>query len=322
MSRVPARPRVRVVAGATLGAALLSGSLLMATALAAAPRAGPGTEPPAHALRVCADPNNMPFSDRAQDGFENRIASVLARDMGATPVYTWWAQRRGFVRTTLGAHQCDVIVGIAAGADNVLTTPAYYRSTYVFVTRRDRHLGISSFDDPRLRTLRVGLHVIGADYNSLPPGVALASRGIVHNVVGYSIYGNYAKPSPPSALIAAVAKGDVDVAIAWGPLAGYYAKQSAVPLAITPVATPTAGHGIPFSYDIAIGVRRGDRVLADELSGVLVRRHAEIDRILREYGVPMEGAPPAPVPPGSHRSAAPLAVSLSCISIKEERRCA
>ena len=313
---------MRVAAGGTLGTTLLSASVLMVAALAAAARAGPGNEPAAHTLRICADPNNMPFSDRAEEGFENRIASVLAHDMGATPAYTWWAQRRGFVRTTLAANQCDVIVGIAAGADNVLTTPAYYRSTYVFVTRRDRRLDISSFDDPRLRTLRVGLHVIGADYNSLPPGVALAGRGIVHNVVGYSIYGNYAKPSPPSALIRAVALGDVDVAIAWGPLAGYYAKQSAVPLAITPVATPTAGYGIPFSYDIAIGVRRGDRVLADKLSGVLVRRHAEIERILRDYGVPMAGAPPAPVPPGSHRSAAPLAVSLSCISIKEERRCA
>ena len=206
-------------------------------------------------LRVCADPNNMPFSDRDLQGFENRIASVLARDLGKVPVYTWWAQRRGFLRTTLNAHECDVVVGITAGADRVLTTPAYYRSAYVFVTRRDRHLAISSFDDPRLRTLRVGLHVIGADYNSLPPGVALASRAIVHNVVGYSIYGNYAKASPPSDLITAVEKGDVDVAIAWGPLAGYYAKQSPVPLTLTPVATPTAGHGIPFVYDIAVGVR-------------------------------------------------------------------
>jgi quinoprotein dehydrogenase-associated probable ABC transporter substrate-binding protein len=315
--------RVATLRAATLRAAtLLSASLLMASPLAAARPAGPAIVPAAHTLRVCADPNNMPFSDRAKEGFENRIASLLARDLGETPVYTWWAQRRGFIRTTLAARQCDVVVGITAGAANVLTTPAYYRSTYVFVTRRDRHLDISSFDDPRLRTLRVGLHVIGADYNSLPPGVALAARGIVHNVVGYSIYGNYAKPSPPSALIAAVAKGDVDVAIAWGPLAGYYAKRSPVPLVLTPVATPTAGHGIPFAYDIAIGVRRDDRVLADKLAGVLVRRHTEVERILRDYGVPLAVGSAATAPAGSHPSAARLGVGLSCISINEERRCA
>jgi mxaJ protein len=320
MTRGPIGAGVPSRAGVTRGAPVLGAILLMAMSIGATPPAPGG--PASHALRVCADPNNMPFSDRAGEGFENRIASLLARDMGATPVYTWWAQRRGFIRTTLGAHECDVIVGIAADAENVLTTPPYYRSTYVFVTRRDRHLDISSFDDPRLRTLRVGLHVIGADYNSLPPGVALATRGIVHNIVGYSIYGNYAKPSPPSALIAAVAKGDVDVAIAWGPLAGYYAKQSAVPLAITPVSTPDAGHGIPFAYDIAIGVRRDDRALADTLSGVLVRRHADIERILREYGVPMAGAMPPRGAPAAHRSAARLGVSLTCISNTEEARCA
>jgi quinoprotein dehydrogenase-associated probable ABC transporter substrate-binding protein len=301
-------------------AAMVCAALLGAVTMAAAPAGEPATS--TNALRVCADPNNLPFSDRDLQGFENRIASVLARDLGKVPVYTWWAQRRGFLRTTLNAHECDVVVGITAGADRVLTTPAYYRSAYVFVTRRDRHLAISSFDDPRLRTLRVGLHVIGADYNSLPPGVALASRAIVRNVVGYSIYGDYAKASPPSDLITAVEKGDVDVAIAWGPLAGYYATQSPVPLTLTPVATPTAGHGIPFAYDIAVGVRPDDRDLANRLAGVLVRRHAEIDRILRGYGVPMIGAPPAAATAAAHRAAVSPGVTLSCLPRGEGRQCA
>ena len=311
------RTGARFGGSVTRDVSVLGTILLIAASLGATPPGAPAA-PASHTLRVCADPNNMPFSDRAEEGFENRIASLLAQDIGATPVYTWWAQRRGFIRTTLGAHACDVVVGIAADADNVLTTPPYYRSTYVFVTRGDRHLGISSFDDPRLRTLRVGLHVIGADYNSLPPGVALAARGIVHNIVGYSIYGNYATPSPPSALISAVAKGEVDVAIAWGPLAGYYAKRSTLPLVITPVSTLEAGHGIPFAYNIAVGVRRGDRALADTLSGVLVRRHAEIERILRDFGVPMAGASSASMPPAPHRSASRLGVSLACLPTTEE----
>jgi mxaJ protein len=238
-------------------------------------------------LRVCADPNNMPFSNRAGEGFENQIASVLAADLHETPAYTWWAQRRGFLRNTLKAETCDVVIGIVAQDDEVATTKPYYASTYVFVTRRDRGLHVTSFDDPRLRTLTVGVHVIGADYNSLPPVVALQRRGIIRNVVGYSIYGNYATDSPPSKLIEAVARGDVDVAIAWGPLAGYYARRSPVRLTVTPVATPMAVAGIPFVYAIAVGVRRADHALAAQLQAALVRRETEIRRILKSYGVPL-----------------------------------
>lgn len=274
------------------------------------------------ALRVCADPNNMPFSNRAGEGFENRIARVLAGDLGETPAYTWWAQRRGFIRSTLSAHQCDIVIGIVANADRVLTTRPYYRSTYVFVTRRDRGLVIRSFDDPRLRTLRIGLHVIGADYNSLPPGVALAQRGLVHNVVGYSIYGNYAAPSPPSALIAAVGRGDVDVAIAWGPLAGYYARRSPVPLVVTPVATATAGNGIPFVYDIAIGVRPGDQAFANRLAGILTRRRREVDRILREYGVPTLTGPTGGAATEVHPTARRRGGVDGCVAHDGGQRCA
>ena len=239
------------------------------------------------ALRVCADPNNMPFSNRAGEGFENRIAALVARDRGEPVEYTWWAQRRGFVRNTLAAERCDVVIGITAGDEQVVTTAPYYRSTYVFVTRRSRHLRLVSMDDPRLRRLRIGIHVIGDDYNSLPPGVALAGRGIVRNVVGYSIYGNYAQESPPSRLIAAVARGDVDVAIAWGPLAGYYAARARVPLEVTPIGTATAGHGIPFSYAIAMGVRKSDTTLRAALQHELDRRGDAIRRILHQYRVPL-----------------------------------
>lgn len=243
-------------------------------------------EPPRGVLRVCADPNNMPFSDSAGRGFDNRVAALLAADLHDSVQYTWWAQRRGFVRNTVKARRCDVVAGVPAGNDQLLTTAPYYRSTYVFVTRRGMP-PVHSFDDPRLRHLRVGIHIIGADYNSVPPGVALARRGIVRNVVGYSIYGDYAKPSPPSALITGVARGDVDVAVAWGPLAGYYARRSPVPLVLTPVQADPASAAARFVYPIAIGVRRGDTALRVSLQRALDRRRGEVQQLLRAYGVPL-----------------------------------
>lgn len=256
-------------------------------AFAAAASNGKPSPTRARALRVCADPNNMPFSDSAGHGFENRIASLIARDLHEPVQYTWWAQRRGFVRNTLSAERCDVVIGIIAGDEQLSTTTPYYRSTYVFVTRRSSRLRLASMDDPRLHHVRIGIHVIGDDYNSLPPGVALAGRGIVQNVVGYSIYGNYAQESPPSTLISAVAHGKVDVAIAWGPLAGYYAARSRVPLDVSPVSNVMAGHGIPFSYAIAMGVRTGDSTLHGTLERELHARRAAIRRILQDYHVPL-----------------------------------
>lgn len=243
------------------------------------------------ALRVCADPNNLPFSDEKGDGFENRIATLVASELHVPVSYTWWAQRRGFIRNTLRAGRCDVVIGIPHDDEMVLTTKPYYRSTYVFVWRRDRHYHIRSFDDPLLRKLKVGVHVIGDDYSALPPGVALASRGIVKNVVGYSIYGDYSKPSPPSELIRAVAGGKVDVAVAWGPLGGYYAARASAPLEVVPVSPRMAMPGMPFDYAISMGVRRGDSTLARRLDRILTKRHDDIERILRSYDTPLLAAP-------------------------------
>ena len=301
-------PPIAAQGGAHSGA--LSG------AMGSAQGNGQTSAPSAHVLRVCADPNNMPFSDRAGEGFENRIATLIARDLGLALQYTWWPQRRGFIRNTLNAGTCDVVIGITAGDEQVATTEPYYRSTYVFVTRREHGNDIASFDDPRLPHLRVGIHVIGADYNSLPPGLALAQRGLVRNVVGYSIYGNYADPSPPSQLIVAVANGDVDIAVAWGPLAGYYARRSGVPLAITPVAMPFAIPGVPFTYDIAMGVRRRDTALRTRLNHVLARERRVIDQILGQFGVPMV---PATSTLGGGLSSL---TARRCVRGAEERTCA
>lgn len=260
--------------------------LLVAAALA-------GCSPEPKVLRVCADPNNLPFSNARGEGFENRLAELVAKDLGMRVEYTWWAQRRGYVRNTLKERQCDVWPGVATQVEMLATTQPYYRSTYVFVTRADRELAIASLDDPQLRTLRIGVQMIGDDSSNTPPTHALARRGITDNVRGYMLYGDYAKPNPPAEVVDAVGRGDVDVAVVWGPLAGYFAKRAEHPLSITPVRPWLDGPQWPMVFDISMGVRKDDLELRDRLDEVLVRRRADVQALLAEYGVPTVAEPGA-----------------------------
>jgi mxaJ protein len=257
---------------------------------------------PAGVLRVCADPNNLPFSNAREEGFENRLASMLATDMGVALEYVWWPQRRGFVRNTLQAGACDVVMGVPSGFEPVLTTRPYYRSSYVFVSRRDRGLTLGSLDDPQLRRLRIGVQMIGDDFANSPPAHALSLRGIVRNVVGYSVLGDYARPNPPAAIVEAVAREQIDAAIVWGPLAGYFAARSVVPLTLSPVAPLPDQPALPFAFDISMGVRRGDEALRNRLDGFIRARQEEIEELLYTMGtatlspskkvaVPGSGAP-------------------------------
>ena len=216
----------------------------------------------------------------------------MADAIGARLEYTWSAQRRGFIRNTLGAGTCDAIIGLPHTLEAVDTTRPYYRSTHVFVTRARDGVTVRSMDDPRLARLRIGVHVVGDDYASLPPLQALGRRGLVRNVSGYSLYGNYAEPDPPARLVEAVAKGDVDVAIVWGPLGGYFAARQTVALQVTQMVNDTDGRGVSFSYDISMGVRKGNRQLRATLQDVLVRRQAEVERILRTYRIPLKALVP------------------------------
>ncbi|MEN3346862.1 MAG: mxaJ protein, partial [Bradyrhizobium sp.] len=217
-------------------------------------------------LRVCADPNNLPFSNKAEAGFENRLAAMVAEHFGQQVTYTWWAQRRGFIRNTLKAGRCDIVMGVPSGYDLVETTKPYYRSSYVFVTRQDRHLDLSSLLDPRLHHLVIGVHLIGDDGNNPPPAQALGDQGIVDNVRGYSIYGDYRQADPPARLIEAVESGSLDVAAAWGPLGGYFAQHSPVPLTVTPIRDYERFAPQQFRFAIAMGVRKGDDALRDRLN--------------------------------------------------------
>ena len=238
-------------------------------------------------FRVCSDPENLPFSNQKAEGFENRIAELVAKDFTATPSYVWWGQRRGFIRNTMDATlkegRCDVVIGVPDKYDLVITTRPYYRSTYVFVYPRSKGLAIASLDDPALKKLKIGVHLLGDDYTNPPPVHELSKRGIVGNVAGFSTF--YSAGNPPSSIVDAVANGRIDIAIVWGPVAGYFAKRQRVPLELVPV--PSGKGDLPFAFDISMGVKRGNDALRVRLQEVLDRRQAEITKILQDYGVPL-----------------------------------
>jgi mxaJ protein len=277
---------------------LIAGSAPRAPAPAGTPQ-----QPPRRVLHIAADPNNLPFSNDKLEGFENKIAQVIAKDLNADVEYVWRAQRRGFFRHAFKEDGCEIILGVPNHFEMAATTAPYYRSSYVFLTRKDRGLHITSFDDPALRNLKIGIQVLGdADEGSgSPPGFALARRGLAGNIVGYTMYGDYREPNPPSRIVQGVAAGEVDVAVVWGPLAGYFARRSKVPLEVTPVSPLVEPPGLPFAFEISVGVKKGETSLKEELNNVLARRRADIDRILDDYGVPR--VPPAAAGPKPAESA-------------------
>ncbi|HEY6454551.1 MAG TPA: quinoprotein dehydrogenase-associated putative ABC transporter substrate-binding protein [Steroidobacteraceae bacterium] len=237
------------------------------------------------ALVVCADPNNMPFSNRHEDGFENHLARLLARDLHMPIRYEWWAQRRGFARQTLTQSRCDIWPGVAAGIQSMSTSIPYYRSTYVFVSLASSALEHLSLDDPRLRNMLIGVQLVGDDGMNTPPASALAARGITGNVRGFTLYGDYRRPNPPAAILDAVANRAVKVALVWGPLAGFYALHSPTPLHLEPIRSDP-GRASPMSFAISVGVRRNEPQLLARINAALRRDRAQIEQLLKKYGVP------------------------------------
>jgi mxaJ protein len=239
----------------------------------------------AKVLRVCADPAGLPYSNEKREGFENRIAEIVAKELGVTVAYTWWVQRRGFVQNTLNAGKCDVVIGAPTGLPLLRMTQPYYRSTFAFLSKRSRNLGdLASFDDPRLRALEIGIPLAGDDGANPAPAHALGRRGISEGLHGFPLYGEIGRDLPAPA--EAVARGGIDVAILWGPVAGFAARKSREPLVVVPVAEE-ADDGIPLTFAMGMGVRPSDKQLADALDAVLVKKRAEISAVLRTAGVPL-----------------------------------
>lgn len=255
------------------------------------------TTKPARVLRICADPNNLPFTNDKLEGFENKIAEILAQEMGARIEWVWRAQHRGFFRHALGNRdtpaEADLVLGVPAGMDMALTTRPYYRSTYVFVTRRDRNLNITSLDDPVLRDLRIGVPLVGDEGTNTPPAMALGRRGLADKLVGFTVYGDYNEKNPPARIIGALAKGEIDVSVVWGPLGGFFARRSEVPMVVAPVRPEVDPPGVPFAFSIAMGVSKRNQGLRDEVDAILSRRRDDVERILDQYGVPRAARPGA-----------------------------
>jgi len=232
-------------------------------------------------LRVCADPNNLPFSNDKGEGFENRIAEFLAKKLGKDLAYTFYPGATGFVRNTLNAHLCDVILGMPQGNDLVQTTNPYYRTTYAIVTRAGSELdGLKTLDDPRLKEKprRIGLVA------NTPPGNVLAMNGLMASVKPYALMVDTRVESSGAAMMHDLEKGEIDIALLWGPIAGYYAKHSSVKLNVTPLPeTP----GARMAFRIGFGVRHSDQNWKRELNTLIAQNKIELERILRDYGVPL-----------------------------------
>jgi mxaJ protein len=266
-----------------LSAALgLAGAVLLPISLSAQ-TLRPNVEKPG-ILRVCADPDNMPLSNQKGEGFEQKIAELIANDWHSKVEYAWWPVRRGFFARALNGRYCDVAIEAPSGLDIAGTTKPYFRSGYVFVTRKDRGLDIKSLADPRLKKLKIGVNLLNSDAENTPPAMALSRYGVVGNLVGFSTF--YTDTERPEDIINAVAKKDVDVAIVWGPLAGYFVTRSTVPLELRPLPERDSLSDFPFQYNIGMGVRRRDNELRDSLQSVLDRKGPEIQAILKQYGIP------------------------------------
>ena len=233
-------------------------------------------------LRVCGDPGNMPFSQRKEDGFENRIAAIIAEELKVKIRYYWLTQGPGFVRNTLGTGLCDIIIGSAAGGELVQHSNPYYRSAYTLVTRKGEFEGVARLDDPRLKGRAIG--VIGGT----PPVNRMGEVGLVSTMKAYAPYqlDPARKHQTVSAeVIADLAEKRIDAAILWGPAAGWLAKQSGVPMSVVPLLQEPDRP--PLTFRIALGVRMEENDWKRTLNTILRKRRADIERTLREYDVPL-----------------------------------
>jgi len=231
-------------------------------------------------LRVCSDPANLPFSNTKLEGFENKIADIVADELGVPVEYTWFPQAMGFVRSTLLAKRCDVIIGTGQGDSEVLNTNHLYRSTYALVYRPDNGLdGVDSVRDPRLKGKRMGVVI------STPSSTLVAKAGLMGNAKPYRLMVDRRYDSPAEEMTKDIRDGEVDAGVLWGPIAGYFANKGGEELVVVPLVKDTKDGRTQFR--ITMGVRQSDREWKRQLNDVIRKRQADIDRVLLEYGVPL-----------------------------------
>ena len=248
-------------------------------------------------LRVCSDPDNLPNSNAGGEGFENKIAELLATTWNSKLEYIWWAAPRGMMRMLNGRY-CDVFLQVPTGFDPAGVTKPYYRTSYVIVQRKNATHRVTGLDDPALKTMRIGVHLFAADGENTPPAMALSAHGVVGNLQGFST--TYSGGSNhPGDIIKAVVSDSIDVAFVWGPVAGYWAKELGADVLLTPVLDDSVS-GIPFAYSMGMGVRRRDTQFRDSLQKFIDAKGPEIQALLEKFGVPV-----IPIPTDSGSKGAP-----------------
>lgn len=270
-------PGVTVHACRTLGAALLGLTLALASATA---RAQTADLVDRSALRVCADPANMPFSNDRREGYENKLADLLGKKLGVPVLYTWFPQATGFIRNTLRARKCDIVMGYAQGHELVQNTNHYYRSAYVLIHRKDSDLaGIKALNDPRLKDRKIGI-IAGT-----PPATVLALNGLIAKAKPFPLVVDRRYSAPAEDMIAEVVGGTLDAGILWGPIGGYYAMKSETPLTVVPLVHEASGPRM--AYRITMGVRPNEPDWKHRLNDFIAENQDEINRILLDFGVPL-----------------------------------
>ncbi len=233
-----------------------------------------------HVFRACADPRNLPFSNEAGEGFENKIAELFAHKLGKPVAYTFYPGATGFIRNTLNAHRCDVVLGIAQGVDIVQPTNPYYRTSYAAAYRKGGPLeGLDSLSDPRLKTTKIGV-IAGT-----PPATFLAELGLLAHIKSYALVVDTRFDSPTREIMEDLDRGEIDVALLWGPIAGYYASKAKTPMTVAPLLKEQTGPRM--TYRIVMGVRHSDQNWKRSLNKLIAENRSEIDAILRSYGVPL-----------------------------------
>ncbi len=230
-------------------------------------------------LTVCGDPNNLPFSNQAREGFENRIAQLMADELKRPLHYRWWPQTIGFVRNTLRLRQCDLIMGITSVNEMVQNTNPYYRSVYSLVYRSDMQPGITSLTDPLLKTLRIGV-VAGT-----PPATLLTQYGLMEQTRPYRRTVDTRHESPALELVGDVARGELDVALVWGPIAGFAATRETTPLTVVPL--PARVDQTPLAFNVSMGIRHREKQWKHQVNALLERLQPRINEVLADYGVPL-----------------------------------